>query len=129
MTCRPQFSVIVPAYQAEDTIDRCLDALARQTIPRELYEIVVVDDDSSDETCARVKAHAGVRLLTQVHAGPAAARNLGVEHARGEIVLFTDSDCEPARNWIERIVAPFHDEEIVGVKGAYLTRQQEIVAR
>jgi glycosyltransferase involved in cell wall biosynthesis len=124
-----RISVIVPAYNAGDTIDRCLEALAHQTIPRECYEIIVVDDGSSDETCARVKAHAGVRLLAQPHAGPAVARNLGVEHARGEIVLFTDSDCEPTQDWIERMVTPFRDEQVVGVKGTYLTRQREMVAR
>lgn len=126
---RTQVSVIVPAYQAADTIDRCLQALEHQTIPRESYEILVVDDGSADDTCTRVRARAGVRLLTQVHTGPAAARNLGVEHARGEIVLFTDADCEPASDWTERMVAPFSDDEVVGVKGAYLTRQREIVAR
>jgi glycosyltransferase involved in cell wall biosynthesis len=129
MTSHPHISVIVPAYQAEDIIDRCLDALAHQTVPREFYEIVVVDDGSTDETCARVKAHTGVRLLTQVHAGPASARNLGVQRARGEIVLFTDADCEPTPNWIERMVAPFRDGQVVGVKGVYRTCQQEIVAR
>jgi anaerobic magnesium-protoporphyrin IX monomethyl ester cyclase len=122
-------SVIVPAYQAEGTIDRCLEALAHQTIPRESYEVIVVNDGSSDGTSARVKTHAGVYLLTQVHAGPAAARNLGVAHARGEIVLFTDADCEPTPDWIERLVTPFCDGEVVGVKGTYLTRQREIVAR
>jgi glycosyltransferase involved in cell wall biosynthesis len=129
MAQRPWISVIIPAYNAEDTIDQCLAALARQTTPRERYEIIVVDDGSSDEARARVKARAGVRLLTQVHAGPAAARNLGAEHARGEVVLFTDSDCEPTPDWIERMVTPFCDGEVVGVKGAYLTRQREIVAR
>lgn len=129
VACHPQISVIVPAFNAESTIDRCLRALARQTVPQESYEIIVVDDGSLDETCARVQANDGVRLLTQAHAGPAAARNLGVQHARGEIVLFTDSDCEPTQEWVERLVAPFRSGEIVGVKGAYLTHQREIVAR
>jgi glycosyltransferase involved in cell wall biosynthesis len=125
----PSISVVVPAYRAEDTIDRCLEALARQTVPRESYEVIVVDDGSTDGTHARVRAHAGVRLLTQAHAGPAAARNLGAAHARGEMVLFTDADCEPTPDWIARMVAPFQDGEVVGVKGAYLARERELVAR
>jgi lipopolysaccharide/colanic/teichoic acid biosynthesis glycosyltransferase/glycosyltransferase involved in cell wall biosynthesis len=129
VTAQPRISVVVPAYNAARTIDHCLTALADQTFPREDYEIIVVDDGSSDETCARVGAHAGVRLVTQTHAGPAAARNLGAQHAGGDILFFTDADCAPAEDWIERMSAPFDDEEIVGVKGTYVTRQREIVAR
>ena len=129
MSCDSRVSVIVPADNAECTIDRCLSALLHQTVPRESYEVVVVDDGSSDGTRARVRHHDGVRLLTQDHAGPAVARNLGVKHAQGDIVLFTDSDCEPCEDWIEHMLAPFDDEDIAGVKGAYLTRQHEIVAR
>lgn len=121
--------MIVPAYNAEDTIDRCLDALARQTVPRESYEIVVVDDCSSDETPARIEAHDGVRLITQAHAGPAVARNLGVRHTRGEILLFTDADCAPVDDWIEQMIAPLSNDSIVGVKGAYLTHQTGPMAR
>ena len=128
MITGPAVSVIVPAYQAEDTIDRCLAALAQQTVPRARYEVLVVDDGSSDGTPARAQAHAGVRLLRQAHRGPAAARNLGVEQARGEIVLFTDADCEPLPDWIERMVAAL-DGGAVGAKGAYLTRQRALVAR
>jgi len=130
-----QVSVIIPAHNAEDTIDFCLQALTHQTAPADSYEVIVIEDGSSDETRARIEAYEGVQLLVQAHAGPAVARNLGVASAKGEIVLFTDADCEPAQDWIERMVAPFykcqapHDEEIVGVKGTYLTRQREIVAR
>jgi len=129
-------SVIIPAYNAGQTIDRCLDALALQTVSQDSYEIVVVDDDSSDDTRVRVQAHGGVQLLTQHHAGPAAARNLGVERAVGEIVLFTDADCAPAQDWIERMIAPLRSAaedldttSIVGVKGVYRTAQRELVAR
>jgi len=70
-----------------------------------------------------------VRLFKQHNAGPSAARNLGINHSLGEIILFTDDDCEPVEDWIERMTAPFQEEEIVGVKGTYLTRQRELVAR
>jgi len=129
MTATPEVSVIIPAYQAGKTIDRCLQSLARQTVAPETYEILVVDDGSTDETHARVAAHGGVRLLTQAHKGPAAARNLGAQHARGDIVLFTDADCEPAQDWLERMAAAFGNQEAVGAKGAYLTKQRELVAR
>ncbi len=127
-------SVVIPAFNAAATLDLCLDALACQTVAADSYEVLVVDDGSSDDTPSRAAAHPGVRLLSQAHAGPAAARNLGVRQARGEIVLFTDADCAPAPDWIERMAAPFSAEEggappVAGVKGTYRTSQTQLVAR
>ncbi len=121
-------SVIVPAYNAVDTIEKCLRALLDQSYPRDDYEVIVVDDGSTDRTREIVGKYP-VKLLSQPNQGPAVARNLGVENAEGDIILFTDSDCEPARDWIEQMVKPFQDEEIVGTKGVYKTRQRELVAR
>jgi glycosyltransferase involved in cell wall biosynthesis len=135
MDAQHRVSVIIPAYQAGATIGRCLDALAKQTFPQTRYEVIVVDDGSTDETRTRIEAHDGVRLLTQDHAGPATARNIGAQHAHGEILLFTDADCEPAPDWIEQMVTPWfgvatrRTSHAVGAKGTYLTRQREIVAR
>jgi glycosyltransferase involved in cell wall biosynthesis len=120
-------SVIVPAHNSQATIDRCLSALDRQACGAH-YEVLLVDDGSTDSTRARARAHK-VRVLKQPHAGPAAARNLGAQHARGEILLFTDADCEPAPDWIEQMIAPLSDPQTVGVKGVYRSRQTEIVAR
>jgi GT2 family glycosyltransferase len=88
----------------------------------------VVDDGSTDDTAAVVAAFPGVRLIRQANSGPAAARNRGVREA-GPIVFFTDDDCVPLPDWIEKMIAPFADPEVVGVKGAYRTHQRSIVAR
>ena len=69
----PSISVIVPAYNAESAIDRCLDALSLQTLPPTMVEVIVVDDGSTDTTPSRVRTHSTVRLISQEHAGPAAA--------------------------------------------------------
>jgi cellulose synthase/poly-beta-1,6-N-acetylglucosamine synthase-like glycosyltransferase len=121
-------SVIVPAYNAAGTLGECLAALLEQSIPRSEYEVIVVDDGSTDSTQEVVKRY-GVRLLSQPNQGPGAARNLGVSQARGEIVLFTDADCVPVREWIEEMVKPLAEPDVVAVKGAYRTHQKALLAR
>ncbi len=121
-------SVIVPAYNAAPTIGACLEGLLAQTVPRDRYEVIVVDDGSQDET-REIVAEYAARLIAQPHQGPAAARNQGGEEATGEIVLFTDADCMPDKNWLAEMSGPFDDPEVIGVKGAYRTRQSGIVPR
>ncbi len=126
---QPDYSVIVPAYQAADVIGSCVSALARQTLDRARYEIIVVDDGSTDRTADVAREAGADRVLRVPHGGPAAARNAGIAAAQGEIVLFTDADCEPAEDWIACMVAPLADPRIMGVKGTYRTRQTSLIAR
>jgi GT2 family glycosyltransferase len=70
-----------------------------------------------------------VRLIAQANAGPAAARNRGAIESQGAIILFTDDDCVPMPDWLDAMLAPFQDVEIVGAKGAYRTHQKRLVAR
>lgn len=121
-------SVIIPARNAGTTLRACLEALSRQTAGDRLLEVIVVDDGSTDDTAAQAR-EAGAQVLQQSPRGAAAARNLGAAHARGDILLFTDADCEPATSWVEAMLAPFADTTVVGVKGVYCTRQSELVAR
>ena len=120
--------MIVPAYQAAGTIGLCLAALAAQTVPPDRYEVIVVDDGSTDGTAALAR-RAGAQVIDQPHAGAAAARNRGAAAARGELLLFTDADCAPVPGWIAALVAPFADEQVAGAKGAYLTRQRGVAPR
>jgi cellulose synthase/poly-beta-1,6-N-acetylglucosamine synthase-like glycosyltransferase len=124
----PSVSVVIPAYNAAETLPACLAALRRQTVPLDPAEIVVVDDGSDDGTAAIPEAF-GVRLIRQAHENQAVARNRGAWATSGEVILFTDADCEPAPDWVERMLAPFADPTIAGVKGRYRTKQPGLVPR
>lgn len=119
-------SVVIPAYNAADTIEDTLRALEEQT--EKDFEVLVVDDGSTDGTREIVRRHP-VKLLTQEHRGPAAARNLGAKHARGDILVFTDSDCIPAKTWLAEMLRPFSELRIIGVQGRYKTEQRELIAK
>jgi glycosyltransferase involved in cell wall biosynthesis len=125
----PQVSVVVPAYNAALTLPSCLTALRSQTYPASAFELIVVDDGSTDDTAQVAVKYEADRVLRCVHGGPAAARNAGIAASCGEIILFTDADCEPLPDWIAEMVRPFADPAVVGVKGSYRTRQASIVAR
>lgn len=126
---RPSYSIVVPAYEEADHIESCVRALVDQTTPRSVYEIIVVDDASTDATVGIARASGADAVVEVAHGGVAAARNAGIDCARGDIVLFTDADCTPCHEWIERMVAPFADTTVVGAKGTYRTRQRSLVAR
>lgn len=123
-------SIIVAAYNAEKTIGLCLAALLDQSFPDSQYEVIVVDDGSTDDTPTIVQGFE-VSLFRQKNQGPGVARNLGAKEAAGEIILFTDSDCEPDHHWVEEMYRAFENEaeNIIGAKGFYRTRQQQIAAR
>jgi len=123
-----RYSVIIPAFNAGKTLPDTLVALKQQSVSPDEYEVIVVDDGSTDETAALAHRF-GAQCITQPNRGPAAARNHGVRVARGEIILFTDADCIPDRDWIRQMTLPFQNERTVGVKGAYRTRQTDLAAR
>jgi len=91
-------SVVIPTYNRLPILEKCLRALERQQLqaPIRDYEVVVVDDGSTDDTVNWLQHHSAsfphVRLVQQDHGGPAAGRNRGVEHARGDVIVFIDSD-------------------------------------
>ena len=101
-------SVIVPCYNAGGNITRLLKQLGAQSLSRDRYEIIVIDDGSTDDTATQVEAFKDVQLLKQEQRGPGAARNLGVEESRGRLALFVDSDLEVAGDLLERHLE-FHD--------------------
>ncbi|MBF0153671.1 MAG: glycosyltransferase [Magnetococcales bacterium] len=100
----PMVSVIVCVYNDREFIVSCLAALQAQDYPAQRMEILVVDDGSDDDSTEVVQGFAGVRLIRQTHQGPSVARNAGILQARGDLLAFTDSDCEPEPDWLRRLV-------------------------
>jgi GT2 family glycosyltransferase len=106
-------SVIIPARNAAATLGRTLAALAEQR-DVDPYEVIVVDNASSDETGAVARAAGGpVRVIAGDGSGPGSARNLGAAAARADVLAFTDSDCFPTRRWLASGIAAIAAADLV----------------
>jgi glycosyltransferase involved in cell wall biosynthesis len=98
-------SVVVPFFNAEKHIEDCAQALLAQTYPPTRYEIVMVDNNSTDRSAQLVRKYPRIQLLAEQKQGSYAARNRGVAAARGPIIAFTDADCVPSPDWLQKIMA------------------------
>ena len=112
----PFITIIIPVLNRADDLRECLDALAAQTYPADRFEIVVVDNGSTDATPTVATDH-GARLLREPVRGPSHARNRAVRATRGELVAFIDSDCRAAPEWLEALARPFRDRPGLGFCG------------
>ena len=101
----PDVSVVIPVHDAEATLGACLRGLGAQTLGADRYEIVVVDNNSRDGSIAVAREHADVTVLEEPRQGAYAARNRGLGVVRGRVVAFTDPDCVPDEDWLERALA------------------------
>lgn len=110
-------SIVVPAYNEERYLPMCLAALRQLEHPGFDYEVIVVDDGSTDRT-RQTAAAWGARVLGGPHGGVAAARQIGFEAARGEIIASTDADTAPAADWLVGLVHALRGgPRIVGAYG------------
>ncbi|MEA5466109.1 glycosyltransferase [Leptothoe sp. PORK10 BA2] len=103
MSSPPPFvSVIIPVYNDYDRLKKCLEILDNQTYPKQSYEIIVVDNNSTDDIKSLIEKFEQTKYEFESVPGSYSARNKGLSIAQGEILGFTDSDCTPATNWIEK---------------------------
>jgi len=132
---KPAVSIVVPLYNDEKNIEKCLVALLNQNYEGKI-EIIVVNDGSTDSSLTIVEnlkskySADNLKIVNQKNQGPAHARNKGVKCATSNIILFTDSDCVPLKNWVEEMVKPFeNDKTVAGVKGAYINTNPSSYAK
>jgi glycosyltransferase involved in cell wall biosynthesis len=109
----PRVSVIVPAYRSERTLGNFLEALQAQTFDG--FELIIVDSSPDDRARALVQraAPAAIYVHSPTRLGPQAARNLGVSHARGDMLVFTDPDIYPPRQWLETLMTAGTEHPVV----------------
>ncbi|SFR40296.1 Glycosyl transferase family 2 [Marinobacter gudaonensis] len=119
----PFVSIVIPAYNEGDHIGKCLAALISQNYPDDRYEIIVVDNGSSDNTVAEAQRF-DVRVLSKPAVKVGAVRNFGVAHSRGDILAFIDSDCIAQPNWLSAGVSALKKENVGAVGGGCLLREE-----
>lgn len=102
----PRFSIVVPVYQQWSLVSCLLACLSRQAVSLDRFEIILVDNGSSDASLPEAMP-ANAHVFRCETPGSYAARNLGVENARGEVLVFTDADCLPAPDWLAAIDEAF----------------------
>lgn len=111
-------SVVVPVFNSDNTIRKCIESLLKLDYPRRHLEIIFVDDGSEDNTKEIIKSYNSVSLIEKKHMGPAATRNTGFRNSSGKFIFFTDSDCIVPENWIKEMMKEF--EENTGMAGGGL---------
>jgi O-antigen biosynthesis protein len=115
----PKVSVVVASYNGERTLNACLDSLQRLNYPS--FEIILVDDGSTDATPQIALKHSGVRYFRhEENLGLSVARNTGIAAATGEIVAFTDSDCRADEDWLYYLVGDLLSGDFAGIGGPNL---------
>lgn len=108
MAKKPIISVIVPAYNEQHLISKCIESLLDQNIDESKYEIIVVDNASTDKT-NKIAKNYPVRVIREKVKGYVFALLKGAKVARGQILSFTDADCRVNRDWIRKILLKFEN--------------------
>ena len=118
----PFVSVIIPHRNDSEKLRLCIEALNNQTYPRDKYEIIVIDNGSENihkQRLIEINNDHNITLFNEPKLSSYAARNLGIENAKGDFYGFTDADCIPELDWIENAIKEFKNNsqyQIIGGK-------------
>ncbi|MCX5696765.1 MAG: glycosyltransferase [Candidatus Omnitrophica bacterium] len=119
----PIFSIVIPTYNRREQLKECLASLFSQIPGRGLFEIIVIEDGSDCVLCEDKDFGSDtgkIRYITTRHQGPAAARNLGIKEARGEIVIFLDDDVIAASGWAKSVIESWKSYPGIDGIGGYI---------
>lgn len=114
----PPVSVMLPVYNSEGTIGKCIDSILRLKYPKEKLEVLVIDDGSTDNTVNIVKKYP-VKFVQKNHGGYPSTMNVGIRTTRGEIIVNIDSDAYITEDWLSKVIGEFEDPE-VGIAGGQI---------
>ena len=109
-------SVITPSYNRASELEHLLKSLSAQSIDHNVFELIISDDGSTDGTKEYIKSiqnefQFSLSCVSQKNLGPGSARNNGVKNSKGELIVFIDSDCEAASNWLEVIFNAYKNND------------------
>ena len=128
-------SVVIPTYNRVCSLRNCLDALEKQSLCHQLFEVIVVDDGSEDDTLAflssfQLQTRLRLKYSSQRRQGPAAARNSGILLSSAEVVAFTDDDCIPEADWLENLLKALPQNAMcAGVGGKIIRLRETLIGR
>lgn len=121
----PRLSIVMATYNRVDLLAKQLNAFDSQCVSKSEFEIIIVNDGSSDETEQflkdRVNKILNLRVIDQENSGPAAARNNGVKYSNSNIIAFTDDDCIVDSDWVKIILSRLEGESIKVLEGLTYT--------
>ncbi|MHA1381722.1 MAG: glycosyltransferase [Candidatus Helarchaeota archaeon] len=112
----PYVSIVIPVFNGEKLIEKCLQSLNKLDYPKDKYEIIVVDGGSDDKTVDKVRKFNNIRLI-EAGKGTSLQRNIGIKEAKGEFVALTDSDCVVDPQWLKNGVIGFKDKNVALIGG------------
>jgi len=116
---KPKVSIIIPVYNESKNIKKCLKQVYASNYPKELYEIIVIDDGSTDNTIKIVKSFKNIRLFQTAHKGKTVALNYGIKYAKYEIIMLLDADTMLNSDALGKLVAPFKEKTVGATIGTY----------
>ncbi len=121
----PTFSIIIPAYNAEAYLQRCLDSIFLQEFTD--YEVIVIDDGSTDGTATLLESYPQVKVIHQENQGMATARNRGLDAAQGDYILFVDSDDELTPHALSNLAPQINGEDIIGFGSSIYNEETQTI--
>lgn len=119
-----KISVVIPAFNEEKLIGKCVEAVENQTFPKEEYEVLVIDNNSSDKT-AEIARKLGATVISYCQKqGFSVAKQFGTKQAKGEIIAYTDADSIPDTRWLETINKLMQNKNLAYIGGTILSTEK-----